>query len=406
MYTIYSKRIVTLDGIFSGYLTIKDKKIISLETAHKGSYYDFSNAIIMPGFIDQHTHGWGRGSFFYENNIESLKMMSEDQAKEGVTGFLATTFTDALPTIFQSIEAANAVYGQENKGSKLLGIHLEGPFINKEYKGAQKEEACLLPSLSLMKEFYETQDDKSMIKLITLAPELEGAKEVVEFCKAHDIQVSAGHTGANFETLLKSKSWGVSGVTHMYSAMSGLHHRSPGVVGAALYDRELMCEFAKQTGITVRHEVFDLTYRLKGSDHIIMTTDALGNGKQKTPYYHATRDVHFIPVGDALIERKNDGTEIVYDLNDYDSIRKIELSYIDSIRNMMQNTEMSWIDLSKITASNSAKYINVFNERGSIEVGKYADLTIITDAIDLIATVVEGNVVYAKKDLGDLYLTM
>ncbi|NLW15271.1 MAG: N-acetylglucosamine-6-phosphate deacetylase [Erysipelothrix sp.] len=394
---IYSNNIVTPDKVLKGYINIENGKITAINSCCNSPFLDLKDAIILPGFIDQHTHGWGRGSFFYENDINSLKMMIEDQAKEGVTGFLATTFTDALPSIFQSIDAANAVYNEKIKGSKLLGVHLEGPFISKEFKGAQKEEACLEPSLDLLKEFIARQKDKSMIKLMTIAPELKGAKEVIEYCRDNNIQISAGHTGADFETLIESKKWGVSGVTHMYSAMRSLHHRNPGVVGAALYDKDIYCEFAKQTGITVRHEVFDLTYRLKGADKIIMTTDALGNGKQKEAYYHATRDVDFIPEKDKLIERsRKDGSEIIYDLNDYESIRKIELSYIDSIRNMMNHSDISWIDLSKMVATNSAKYLGIDNERGSIEAGKYADLTIITPDIDLLLTIVEGEIVHSN----------
>lgn len=394
MLTIFSKNLVLPDRITEGFVVIENKKIKEITSTWENEFIDYGDNVVLPGFIDQHTHGWGRGSFLYENNEESLRMMIEDQVKEGVTGFLATTFTDSIENIHQSIQAANAAIKSHNKGTKLLGLHIEGPFINKEYKGAQKEEYCLDPNVDIMKEFIEKSDNPNLIKLITIAPELPRAKELIEFCRQHNIQVSAGHTGATFEDLIKAKKWGVSGVTHMYSAMTGLHHRNPGVVGAALYDSDLYCEFAKQTGITVRHEIFDLTYKLKGPDRIIMTTDCLGNGKQKESYYHARRNVYFIPNGNQLIERSTDNTEKVYDLTDYNSIRKIELSFIDSIRNMLEHTKMSWIDVSKITSTNSAKYLGIDNEKGSIEIGKDADLTIITKDVKLITTIVEGEIVY------------
>lgn len=390
MRVLYSDKVVTHDGLKPAYIMIENGKITNIVDIFSGEYEDFTGAIIMPGFIDQHTHGWGRGSFLYENNEKSLRMMIEDQAKEGVTSFLATTFTDSISSIHQSIDACNTVINNQNPGTELLGLHIEGPFINKEFKGAQKEEYCLEPDTELMKSFVERCVNKNQIKLITLAPELPNAQELVEYCVSENIQVAAGHTGASFEEIQKSVAWGVGGVTHMFSAMTGLHHREPGVAGAALYNPDLMCEFAKQTGITVRHEVFDITYRIKGPHRIIMTTDCLGNGMQKEPYYHARRNVHFIPQGDIMIERHADGSEIHHDLNDYNSIRNIEMSFIDSIKNMKRHTDIGWEDLALITSTNSAKYIHVDDRKGSIAVGKDADFTIITPEVDLVETIVKG----------------
>lgn len=398
MKALYSNKIITPNGEKAAYILIENGKIVDIVDQYEGEYEDYSDGIILPGFIDQHTHGWGRGSFLYENNEKSLRMMIEDQVKEGVTSFLATTFTDSLDSIYQSIESCNAVMKENHKGTELLGLHIEGPFINKKYKGAQKEEYCLDPNVDIMKDFVNRCAMDRQIKLITLAPELPGAKELVEYCTSENIQISAGHTGASFEEIQRAKEWGVSGVTHMYSAMTGLHHRDPGVVGAALYSDDLYCEFAKQTGITVKHEVFDITYRLKGPNRIIMTTDCLGNGMQKEPYYHARRDVHFIPNGDTMIERYRDGREIIHDLNDYESIRTIELSYIDSVRNMLKHTKMSWNDLALITSTNSSKYIKVDDRKGTIEIGKDADFTIINEGVDLLATVVGGEVLYKGKE--------
>ncbi len=397
MKAIYAKRIITPTEEKAGYLLLRDGKITDIVDEFEGEYEDYSDAIIMPGFIDQHTHGWGRGSILYENDRACLEMMIADQAKEGVTGFLATSFTDDLDSILKSIHHANELYGKQPKGTKLLGVHLEGPFINPTYKGAQKEEYCMVPDLNVMKRFYEAQEDPTMIKLITLAPELDHAKEVIDFCLAHGIQVAAGHTGATFEEMMQAQKDGVGGVTHMFSAMTGLHHRKPGVAGAALYNPHLMCEFAKQTGITVRHEVFNIVFRIKGAQGIILCTDCLGNGKQKEPYYHATRNVHFIPQGDQLIERDASGNEKIYDLNDYESLRHIELSYLGSVKNLLQHTPMSFQELALITATNSANYIGIGDRKGSIEAGKDADFTIITPEIDLLATVVEGEFVYRNE---------
>ena len=394
MNVLYSKNIM-INGDFSeGYIVIENGKIIDILESFDNDYEDFSNDIIMPGFIDQHIHGWGRGSLFYDNSEDSLRKMVEDMAKEGVTGFLATTTTADLDTIINSIEYSNSVLSDHNKGAKILGLHLEGPFINPEQAGAQNSEYCLKPDIEIFKKFMEACKFKNQIKLTTIAPELDGAKELIEFCHKNNIQVSAGRTNATFDQMMEAKKWGVGGVTHMYGAMKGMHHRELGTVGAALYDTDFYCEFAKQTGITVHHEAFNLAFRIKTSDKIIHTTDCLGNGKQKEPYYHAKRDVHFIPDGDFLIERKSDGSwEKRYDLNDYNSLRNIELSYIDSVRNLLKHTPMSWGDLAKITSTNPAKYIGL-GDRGEIKIGNYADFTIISKDVDLVATVVEGERVY------------
>lgn len=397
MKVLYSNNIVLIGEVIKGYLVVEKNIIKEIKQEYDGEFEDFSDYIILPGFIDQHVHGWGRGSLLYENDANTIRKMIEDQAKEGVTGFLVTTFTDSLKNIKQSIDAANEVYSNQNKGSKLLGMHIEGPFINPEYNGAQLREYCLEPSVDVMKELVEQCDNPNLIKLVTIAPELNNAKSLIEYCRDNNIQVSAGHTGATFEELLESKKWGVGGVTHMFSAMTGLHHRKPGVAGGALFDNDLMCEFAKQTGITVRHEVFDITYRLKGSDRIIMTTDCLGHAMQKEPYYHARRDVWFIPEEGYLIEKHGNGKEIKYDLTKYEEVRKIELSFIDSIKKMRETTKMELIDLAKITSTNSAKYIHIFDRKGSIESGKDADLTIVTPELNIVATMVEGDFVYDNR---------
>ena len=199
---LYSKNIVSHQGVIEGVITIKDGKIIGLEKGKpKDDFLNFQDDTIYPGFIDLHIHGWGRGSFALENTPDSIIKMGEDQAKEGVTNFLATTMTDSIEETLKYIETGNQVYGSEIKGANFLGIHLEGPFINKEQKGMQAEEHCVKPNLNLMKEFYECQKDKTMIKLMTMAPELDKNMEVIRFCKEHNIQVSAGHTSASHDVL-------------------------------------------------------------------------------------------------------------------------------------------------------------------------------------------------------------
>lgn len=395
MKTIYSKQIVSHQGIIEGYLEIEDGIIQSINKGKpQGDYINFENETIYPGFIDLHIHGWGRGSFSLESSGDAIIKMGEDQAKEGVTGFLPTTLTDSLENTYKYIEAANEVYGQTIHGAQMLGLHMEGPFINPKHKGMQEAAHCIKPDLNIMKNFYNMQKNKDMIKLITMAPELDPSMSVIKFCKAHQIQVSAGHTAIGLEALSIMKDYGVGGMTHMFSGMQGFHHRDLGSVGAALYLDDIMCEFAKQTGLTIKHEAFNLAYRIKGPDRIFMTTDCIGFAQVKTPRYHYIRQVEFIPDGDNIILKHDNGQREVISKDDYEAVRDLEMGYIDSIKNMLIHTPMGKKEIAKICSSNPAKYIHLDDRKGKIMVGYDADLTILTDKMDVRATYVKGNCVY------------
>lgn len=392
----FSKNIVTPKGVIEGYLKVEDNKIVSIDSYSDEEYIDYTDHIIMPGWIDIHVHGWGRGSYMYTKDETAIRLMGEDMAKEGVTGFLATTAADSMENTLKYLDGANDAYKKEINGATMLGVHLEGPFMSVEHRGMQKEEYCIDPDLDFMKTMYEYQKDKSMIKLMAMAPELPNAKEVIQYCNERNIQISIGHSSADFEHIRDLKEYGIGGVVHMFSGMSSLHHRKPGVVGAALYYDDLYCEFAKQTGITVRHEVFDITYRIKGPDKIIMTTDCAGSANRTTKHYQYTRQVTYIPQGDILRLEYDDGRVEEFDTTVYEDIRKIEMSYIDSIKNMLKHTPVPLKDLAKITSTNAAKYIGIDDHKGTLEVGKDADLTIVTQAMDLVETVAEGRRVYVK----------
>ncbi|SEP84635.1 N-acetylglucosamine 6-phosphate deacetylase [Ignavigranum ruoffiae] len=396
MKVIYSDNILHNEGMISGYIIIEKGKIINILNEFNGSYVNYKDEYILPGFIDQHVHGWGRGSLFFNKSPESLIMMVRDLPKEGVTSFLPTTTTGSVDDIYQTIDIINKVIEKNEVGAEILGIHLEGPFINPEKSGAQSKEFCIKPNLKLFKKFENKCVEPNQIRLITIAPELENAQELIEYCREKNIQVSAGHTDATFEQIIESKKWGVNGVTHMYGAMSGLHHRNLGTVGAALYDADLYCEFAKQTGITVNHEAFDIAYRIKTADKIIHSTDCLGHARQNKAYFHAKRGIWFIPQDNLIIEQNvNTGLEKKYNIDNYDDVRKLEMSYIDSVRNMVKYTKMTWEEIGKVTSLNPARYLNLEN-KGKIDIGKDADFTILTKDINLKATYINGQLIYTN----------
>lgn len=390
---IFSKHIYFEDGIKNGYLEIEGGKIKGFhETCKSQDVIDYGDALIIPGFIDIHLHGWGTGSFMHEKSTKSLYEMKKNLPYEGVTSFLATSGAEPIEDIKQGIKVANEVCEKQfEDGADLLGVHLEGPFINKEFKGMQREDCCIDSNLTIMKEFMECESQKGIIKLMTIAPELDGSREVIEFCHEHNIQLSIGHSAATFDEIKELKNLGLGGVTHMFSGMKGLHHRELGVAGAAMYFPDLYCEFAKQTGMTVKPEAFAIVYRLKGPEKIIMTTDCGGMAKTKKEKYHYIRKQTMIPKGDTLILRNDDGSELAYDTTKYENVRDLELSYIKSIKNLINNVHPSVYDVIKMTAENPAKYVHVFDKKGSIAIGKDADLLVINEAFDIEATYCLGK---------------
>jgi len=375
---LYSERIYTPQGYKKGYLEIEDGKIVEIHNNIEGQYVDYRDKVIVPGFIDIHIHGWATGSFTHEGTKESLENMSKELVKVGVTSYLPSTGADALDTIKGQLKEGKEAMESYNpkKGADIIGLHLEGPFINKEYKGMQKEKYCLNPSIDILEDFFEV-GGKENIKLITMAPELEGSLEFIKYVNKEGIQISMGHSAAEFEDIRDLKDYGLGGVVHTYGGMRGFHHRRLGVVGAVMYFDDLYAEFAKQTGMTVKPEAFAIMYRIKGPEKIILTTDSTGLAHVKQPFYHYIRKCTFTPDGDYLKLIYDNGREERIYKYDYEKVKDLELSYIDSVKNVVTNVDASIGDIVKMTAENPAKYINIYDKKGSIEKGKDADLLVI-----------------------------
>ncbi|MBE6055136.1 MAG: N-acetylglucosamine-6-phosphate deacetylase [Clostridium sartagoforme] len=408
---IYSKNIYLEDKKISGFIKIENKEIkdiveieedvstdlkdyvaSNLRWDNDNEVLDYGDLTIIPGFIDNHIHGWGTGSFWFEKTEKSIREMQKNLPKEGVTSFLATTGADAIKEILTQIDEANEIYEAEQVGAEMIGVHLEGPFISKEYKGMQKEENCILPNLEYMKEFYNRQKSKDLIKLMTMAPELDGAKEVAEFCKDKGIQLSIGHSGSTFDKIKEIKDYGFGGFTHTFSGMRGMHHRELGVAGAALYFDDMYCEFAKQTGLTVKHEAFDIALRIKTSDKIILSTDCCGLAMTDKPWHHYVRKITLIPHENGVMIKHDDGREEIIDNSKYENVKDLEMSFIDSVKNVIKHSKVDIFDIMKMASINPAKYVNVYDKKGSIATNKDADILVIDEEFNLIETIVRGSI--------------
>ncbi|MGO4938295.1 N-acetylglucosamine-6-phosphate deacetylase [Fundicoccus sp. Sow4_H7] len=391
---IRSKRIMTPLRTIDGYIEIDNGiiKRVSAGEPKTDNYEDYSDYIIMPGFIDLHVHGYGTGSLTHEKSMESVIRMGQSMTRQGVTSFLPTTGTDSLEATAEMMSAIDKAMDSwdSTKGAEILGAHLEGPFINKEYKGMQKEEYCIHPSIDIFKTMCESLPIER-IQLMTMAPELDNALELISYLNENDVQISIGHSAATFDTIKKLKNFGLGGVTHMFSGMKGFHHRELGVAGSALYFDDLYCEFAKQTGLTVLPEAVDLTVKVKGFDRITLCSDAVGLGHVQEPFYHYIRKTEFVPCGDYVLLKNDNGNEKKLNRFSIEDMTEIEMGYLESVKNLVNINGFTLQNIMKIASENTAKYINQYHRKGSLEEKKDADIIVLDENLALIQSYVLGT---------------
>ena len=266
--------------IKNGYLKLENQKIAqygSIETLTSIEKFFVievpSSFKAVPGFIDVHIHGIN-GADVMDSTYDALNTMAQTLPKEGTTSFLATTITQSVHAIEKSLmNAGNYItQPQESGKAEILGIHLEGPFVNKDRAGAQPAEFIIDPNIELFKRWNILA--KNTIKLVTLAPERPGGLEMVKYLKKNGIIASIGHSDATYHEAVEAIKAGANHVTHLFNGMRGLHHREPGVVGAALLHEELLAEIIVD-GIHIVPEMVKLAYQQKGKQGIILITDSM-----------------------------------------------------------------------------------------------------------------------------------
>lgn len=379
---IKCNNIYTPTGIKKGFLTIENgilKNISESLLDSESTYIDYSDKNIFPGFIDIHIHGYGRGSFAYKGDSDSIKNMSKDVVQMGVTSYLLTSGTMPKKFLESSYNEAKKIIESfvKGQGAEPIGIHMEGPFINEKYIGMQRLDSVERASIERFEHYNKISGNN--IKLVTLAPEIEGAIDLIKYLDKNNIVISAGHTAATFDEVKVAIDVGLTNFTHVYSGMRGFHHRELGVVGAAMFFKNTYVELAKQSGITVKSEAFDIMYRLKGDEKLVMMTDCLGLGgfPEGYSFYHYLRKTNFT-MEKKLLKLEMDNGEISYiSTDDFEKLKDLELGFLESIKNIVDRLENKWLSVMKIACENPAKIAGVFNRKGSIEVGKDADFLIL-----------------------------
>ncbi len=360
--------VLSQDGMIEkGYILIKDGKIaetgpISSLPQHQAEVVALpEDSTIVPGFIDVHIHGAG-GADTMDATTDALTTMASILPEEGTTSFLATTITQEQKAIMNALENAAEYIEHHNQPGKaeVLGLHLEGPFINESRKGAQPAQHILTPDIEQFMRMQEASGNN--IRLVTLAPEKENGNKLIAYLAENDVIASVGHSDATYGQMAEAVKAGATHVTHLFNGMRGMHHRDPGVAGAALLFEELKIEMIAD-GIHVVPEMVDLSIRAKGTDGVILITDSMRAKCLKSGTYDLGGQEVSVADGKALLA---DGTLA-------GSILKMK----DALKNMMEYTGISLEEAVKLASENPARQLKVFDRKGSIASGKDADLVVL-----------------------------
>lgn len=369
-FCITNAKIVLLDRIIPrSSLVVKGKKIAAI---HKGQTQVASastnaavakiNAqgnFVAPGFIDLHIHG-------------EITLISRQQARGGTTGFLATLHPQRPRALLQNITRACAQAQDQNhkaQGAKVLGIRLEGPFLNREFCGALAAETLRVPDIREAKRIINRA--AGTLKMVVVAPELKGALPVIRLLKKHRIIASMGHSGASYEQAIKGIAAGITHATHTFNRMRPFDHCCPGALGAALTDNRLDCEVICD-GIHVHPAALGLLLQCKGTERTILITDSTAAQR-----YPAKRRK-------GLVFRLKDGT-----------LYGTALTLNKALKNAVKFLGLSLVQATRLVTINPARVLKIDRTKGSLAVGKDADIVIFDQDFNVKLTMVEGKLVFS-----------
>ena len=377
MNCIINGKIILEDCVLQGYSVLFDEKfhkLVKTEDIDLSEYsvIDAQGNYVSPGLIDMHIHGY-LGEDASDGDKDGIVKMAEGIVKNGVTSWCPTTMTVSKKEIESAFDVIREVKNSsEYYGAKILGVNSEGPFINPSKKGAQAEEYILKPDA----DFIIKHSD--IIKLFTVAPEVEGATECIKKVKENtNVLISMGHTNATYQQALEGIHNGVGSTTHLFNAMSALSHRSPGVVGAAL-SSDVYTELIADT-FHVDKGIFNFVTKAK-KDKLCLVTDCIRAGGME--------DGDYTLGGQAL--RKEGIKCLMAD----GTIAGSVLTLNKAVKNLFENTELTLCEAVRCATINPATALKVQDEIGSIAEGKMADMVIFNDNFDIMFTIIDGKIQY------------
>lgn len=373
---LYAKSIVLADTEReNAYLEIKDDGTFGsiLEEKPEGTIIDYSAYHLAPGLVDTHIHGYASHDVM-DNDFEGIKVISEGLLSCGVTSWLPTTLTDSVENLDAVCETLGQHAGQET-GAKIQGIFLEGPFFTEKYKGAQNPKYMSDPSIEKLDKWHRLS--QGLVNKIAIAPERQGVKEFIEFANSKDIRTALAHSDATYQQAKEAVDAGANIFVHVYNGMSGLHHREPGMVGAALNLKKVYAEMICD-GHHVHPAAAEVVIKARGPEETVLITDCMRAGG----------------MGEGL-SRLGEFEVVVKDgtarLKDSGSLAGSILELIEAVQNILAWGLVSFPDALRMASLAPAKSVGIDHVCGLIAEGRPADLIVVDDAGQLIATYLDGQ---------------
>jgi N-acetylglucosamine-6-phosphate deacetylase len=375
-----SERIVTAGGVLAGELRIRDGRIEAIAPAPPAprpedtETLDLGRCWIVPGFIDTHVHGGG-GAQLHSTDPDELAAACGFHAAHGTTALLATTVSAPVRELEAIVAAiARAAGSPQTMGARILGTHLEGPFLSPDRAGAMDPDTFLAPDISVLARLRHAA--AGTLAMMTVAPELPGAGALIGACSANGTLVSIGHTDARYAEVVAAAGLGARSATHLFNAMRGLHHREPGTVGAVLdlesLNAELICDGAHVSAPALR-----LALRAKGAHGVRLITDAMAGAGMPDGVYRlgagsitVTEGRAWLPGGQTLA-----GSTLTMDAAVAHAVTTLGLSVPEAVA---------------LASANPARVLGLHSRKGSIAIGMDADLAVLDDQLRVVATLVGG----------------
>ena len=373
---IQSKKVWIADQFTPAQLELEDGIIKEIYPYNeKEVTKDYGDLIILPGFIDIHCHG-AYGFDTNDANPEGLRKWAKGIVDEGVTSFLATTLTQSEEVLTNAVSNVAKVVEEGYEGAEILGIHFEGPYLNKAHKGAQPEEYCVKPNIEQFKRYQKAAH--GLIKYITMAVENDEDYALTKYCSQNNVVVSIGHSNATYEQAVQAYAHGARSMTHVYNAMTPFTHRANGLVGGALRIRnmygEIICDGNHSTLAALNN-----FFTSKGPDYSIMITDSLmcKGFPVGTKFDFGGQEVVIYPDGSAhLVEAGN--------------LAGSTLNVNKGLKILIEDALVPVNYAINACTSNPARCLHVDDRKGTIGVGYDADLVVLDRDYEVVQTYCKG----------------